>query len=41
VADLVEAAALADWMTARRVQLARSELVYLAHQLDFAGRSPG
>jgi SAM-dependent methyltransferase len=41
VADLVEAAALADWMTARRGQLARSELVYLAHQLDFAGRSPG
>jgi SAM-dependent methyltransferase len=32
---------LAGWMAARRRQLARGELVYLAHQLDFAGRAPG
>jgi SAM-dependent methyltransferase len=32
---------LADWMTARRRQLARGELVYIAHQLDFAGRWRG
>jgi hypothetical protein len=25
----------------RRRQLAAGELVYIAHQLDFAGRSPG
>jgi len=32
---------LADWLAARRHQLDRGELVYLAHQLDFAGRRPG
>jgi SAM-dependent methyltransferase len=32
---------LADWLAARRRQLACGELVYLAHQLDVAGRSPG
>jgi hypothetical protein len=32
---------LADWLTARRRQLDRGELVYIAHQLDFAGRWPG
>ena len=32
---------LADWLAARRRQLATGELVYLAHQLDVAGRSPG
>jgi SAM-dependent methyltransferase len=32
---------LADWLAARRRQLAAGELVYIAHQLDFTGRSPG
>ena len=31
---------LADWMAVRRRQLADGELVYIAHQLDFAGTSP-
>jgi SAM-dependent methyltransferase len=35
------AAELADWLATRRRQLAQGELVYLAHQLDVAGRSPG
>jgi SAM-dependent methyltransferase len=39
--DRVEPADLADWLAARRRQLAAGELVYIAHQLDFAGRSPG
>jgi hypothetical protein len=39
--DQVEPADLADWVTVRRRQLAAGELVYIAHQLDFAGRSPG
>jgi hypothetical protein len=39
--DRVEPAHLADWLTVRRRQLAAGELVYVAHQLDFAGRSPG
>ena len=30
--------ALAHWLEQRRAQLARAELVYLAHQLDFLGR---
>jgi len=34
-------AGLGDWLTVRRRQLAGGELVYLAHQLDVAGRSPG
>jgi SAM-dependent methyltransferase len=34
-------AGLADWLAVRRRQLADGELVYLAHQLDLAGRSPG
>jgi hypothetical protein len=34
-------AGLGDWLAARRRQLAEGELVYLAHQLDVAGRSPG
>jgi SAM-dependent methyltransferase len=34
-------AELADWVAARRGQLASGELVYIAHQLDFAGRTPG
>jgi SAM-dependent methyltransferase len=39
--DRVEPAHLADWLAVRRRQLAAGELVYIAHQLDFAGRSPG
>ena len=39
--DWVDPADLADWLAARSRQLAAGELVYLAHQLDFAGRSPG
>jgi hypothetical protein len=34
-------AGLADWLVARRRQLADGELVYIAHQLDFTGRWPG
>jgi hypothetical protein len=34
-------AGLADWLAVRRQQLAKGELVYLAHQLDVAGRRPG
>jgi hypothetical protein len=32
---------LAGWLADRRRQLAGGELVYLAHQLDVAGRAPG
>jgi SAM-dependent methyltransferase len=39
--DWVDPADLADWLAARERQLAAGELVYLAHQLDFAGRAPG
>jgi SAM-dependent methyltransferase len=39
--DWVEPANLADWLADRGRQLAAGELVYIAHQLDFAGRSPG
>jgi len=39
--DWVDPADLAGWLAVRRRQLAAGELVYLAHQLDFAGRSPG
>jgi hypothetical protein len=38
--DRIGSAVLADWLAVRRDQLAAGELVYLAHQLDFAGRSP-
>jgi SAM-dependent methyltransferase len=38
--DRVAPADLADWLAVRQRQLAAGELVYLAHQLDFAGRSP-
>ena len=38
--DRVEPADLADWLAERRRQLAAGELVYIAHQLDFVGRSP-
>lgn len=37
----VEPGDLADWLDARGRQLAAGELVYIAHQLDFAGRAPG
>jgi hypothetical protein len=33
-------AGLADWLAVRRRQLSTGELVYLAHQLDVAGRAP-
>jgi SAM-dependent methyltransferase len=36
--DQVEPADLADWLAVRGRQLAAGELVYIAHQLDFAGR---
>jgi hypothetical protein len=39
--DRVEPAGLADWLAVRGRQLAAGELVYIAHQLDFVGRSPG
>jgi SAM-dependent methyltransferase len=39
--DWVDPADLADWLAVRGRQLATGELVYIAHQLDFAGRSPG
>src|ERR1700722_83660 len=39
--DRVAPADLADWLAERNRQLAAGELVYIAHQLDFAGRSPG
>jgi len=39
--DWVEPADLADWLAERRRQLAAGKLVYIAHQLDFVGRSPG
>jgi SAM-dependent methyltransferase len=39
--DWVEPADLADWLAERGGQLAAGELVYIAHQLDFVGRSPG
>ncbi|MGH3256827.1 MAG: hypothetical protein ACRDOU_15780 [Streptosporangiaceae bacterium] len=39
--DRVEPADLADWLAVRGRQLDAGELVYIAHQLDFVGRSPG
>jgi hypothetical protein len=39
--DWVEPADLADWLAERGRQLDAGELVYIAHQLDFVGRSPG
>ncbi len=39
--DWVEPADLAGWLADRERELAAGELVYIAHQLDFAGRSPG
>jgi SAM-dependent methyltransferase len=39
--DWMEPSHLAGWLTERYRQLAAGELVYIAHQLDFAGRAPG
>ena len=39
--DQLQPADLADWLAVRGRQLAAGELVYIAHQLDFVGRSPG
>jgi hypothetical protein len=39
--DRVEPALLAEWLAVRCRQLAAGDLVYIAHQLDFVGRSPG
>jgi SAM-dependent methyltransferase len=39
--DRVAPADLAGWLADRGRQLAAGELVYIAHQLDFVGRSPG
>jgi hypothetical protein len=36
----VDQAVLQKWLETRRSQLARGELLYLAHQLDFCGRAP-
>jgi SAM-dependent methyltransferase len=41
VADRVPGDVLADWVAVRRRQLADGELLYIAHQLDYTGRSPG
>jgi SAM-dependent methyltransferase len=39
--DRVAPADLAGWLAVRGQQLAAGDLVYIAHQLDFAGRAPG
>jgi SAM-dependent methyltransferase len=39
--DWVKPADLTGWLAERGRQLAAGELVYIAHQLDFAGRTPG
>jgi SAM-dependent methyltransferase len=36
----IDAARFDAWLRQRRAQLARGELVYIAHQLDFVGRVP-
>ena len=36
----VEPAVLAGWLETRRRQLATGDLLFIAHQLDFVGRSP-
>jgi SAM-dependent methyltransferase len=41
VTDRIEPAVLTDWVAARRRQVADGELLYIAHQLDVAGTSPG
>ena len=37
----LDARALEDWVATRRRQIARGELVYVAHQLDYCGRAGG
>lgn len=37
----VDQVSLRQWLATRREQLARGELVYIAHQLDFVGRRAG
>ena len=37
----LDAARFAAWIAARHAQIERHELVYIAHQLDFAGFYPG
>jgi SAM-dependent methyltransferase len=39
--DRLEPTDLADWLAVRGRQLAAGDLVYIAHQVDFVGRSPG
>jgi len=39
--DRVEPEDLSNWLAERGRQLAAGDLVYIAHQLDFVGRSPG
>jgi pyruvate/2-oxoglutarate dehydrogenase complex dihydrolipoamide acyltransferase (E2) component len=34
----INAASFSDWIARRHAQVARGELVYIAHQLDFVGR---
>ena len=40
----LDAAAFANWLSVRRAQIERGELVYIAHQMDFlvkqSGRKP-
>ncbi len=36
----LDAEQLTDWLIMRHEQVARGELIYLAHQLDFVGRVP-
>ena len=37
----IDPTALADWLTKRRAQIARGELVYIAHQMDFLVKPAG
>ena len=37
----LNARAFENWLTTRRRQLARGELLYIAHQLDYCGRAAG
>ena len=39
--DEIDQVVLRKWLRARRGQVERGELVYIAHQLDFAGRRVG
>jgi len=37
----LDAAAFAEWLAARREQIERGELVYIAHQMDFLVKRSG